>query len=87
MEIGEGANGKKTAMVILLYLNRPMKRNPRQSWIFDSMPWIPDPSTGVQTLCLWNLDSIFYLWLGSGFRGPGFLDSTSKNFPDQGFHM
>ena len=58
----KGANEKNTAMGVLLYSNRPMKRNPRQSCILDSTPWIPDPCTGVvQTLCPWNFDSVFYL--------------------------
>ena len=39
----------------------PNERNPRQSRILDSTPWIPDPRTRVQNLCLWNLDFVFYL--------------------------
>ena len=44
----KGANEKNTAMGVLLYSNRPMKRNPRQSCILDSTPWIPDPCTGAR---------------------------------------
>ena len=46
----------------------PHERNPRQSRILDSTPWIPDPCTvelGFRILSL------------AGFRSPGFLDSTS----------
>ena len=61
IEIGEGANEKKTVMAAFLYLNSAMIRNPRQSRSLDSTPWIPDPCTGVQTLSPWNLDFVFYL--------------------------
>ena len=65
---------------------RPM--NPRQSWILDSMPWIPD-STPSQ----WNLGTGFQSLVGfrilwAVFRIPTSTipDFTNKVFPGFGFH-
>ena len=69
-----------------LVLRRPIQGNPRQYWILDSMPWIPDSS-----LCTWDSGFLeLYFWL----QKPRFPipqakfsripDSTSKHFQDSG---
>ena len=69
---------KKTAMLVLLNLNRPIKRNPGQSCIFGfhamdstSMNYSSDSLSVELGFCILSLD---------GFRipKPRFLDSTSK---------
>ena len=38
----------------------PMLEKPRQSWILDSTPWIPDSRyIGFRLFCQWNLIIIF----------------------------
>ena len=39
----------------------PNERNPRQSRILDSTPWIPDQCSRVQNLRPWNLHFEFNL--------------------------
>ena len=65
-----------------------VRENPRQSWILDSMPWIPD-STPSQ----WKLDTGFQSLVGfrilwAVFRIPTSTipDFTNKVFPGFGFH-
>ena len=69
-----------------------MLGNPRQSWILESTPRIPDSGFQVldSSLCQWNLDSGFQMrfsaipasWTVFWILKPRIPDSTSKNFPD-----
>ena len=69
-----------------------MLGNPRQSWILESTPRIPDSGFQVldSSLCQWNLDSGFQMrfsaipasWAVFWILKPRIPDSTSKNFPD-----
>ena len=73
----------------LMWRHRPLKGNPSQSWIVDSIPWIQDsrhwiPDSNQE----WDsgfLD-LYYAFQSPRFQNPqifpGFwiLDSTSKNF-------
>ena len=63
---------------------RPIKGNPRQSWILNFTSQIPDSCRLDQ----WNLASGFQLllgfrilWVVSRIPRPRISDSTSKNFP------
>ena len=56
----------------------PMLEKPRQSWILDSTPWIPDfRYIGFRIFCQWNSITIF-----SGIPDRLIAYSTSKNVPD-----
>ena len=45
--------------------NRPMKRNPSESWIPDSTPWIPDSTPWIPDSEGWIPES---MPLDSGFQ-------------------
>ena len=65
-----------------------MLGNPRQSWILESTPRIPDSGFQVldSSLCQWNLDSGFQMWFSAipaswavfWILKPRIPDSTSK---------
>ena len=76
---------------------RPMKGNPKQSWIQDFMQWIPYsmPGTGFQSLSMklgfWILQSLVEFripWAVFRIPKPSISTSTSKisRIPESGFH-
>ena len=64
----------------------PCIGNLRQSWILDPSRWIPEYSTGFQSLWIpvvkWDSG---FLKLYSGFQSPGFWIPQAKVFPVSGF--
>ena len=60
-----------------------MRRNPRQSWILDSMPWIPDSSYWIPILSRIPDFFLAVFWIPK----PRIPDSTAKiaRFPESGF--
>ena len=66
---------------------RPMKGNPRQSWILDSALWIPEFKVLDSSICQQNLDSEFQSLVGFRISKPRISDSISKIFPDSGIRI
>ena len=58
--------------------------NPRQSWILDSTPWIPDFNYWIPVLFQLNLDCGFQLFVG--FRIPTAVFWVPKSRILHGFH-
>ena len=62
-----------------------MKGNPRQSWILNSTPSIPDSRYWIPNRCQWDLDSGFqslveFLELYSGFHKQKFPEFRNLDF-------